>query len=271
MDRDYGTAQAADKNKTEQKTAKANAKAVSAVGRDQSSKSVKAQSPSKGKTKSAPEPCWKTIELDYRAGIKTLRQIAEEHGITHGAINKRAKRDDWERDLSKKIKAKADALVSKSAVSKPVSKEQRIAERDVVDANANAIVQVRLGQRRDIQRSRAITMGLLAELEQQVGADTVELLQQLGEIMRSPDDKGNDRRNDLYNKIISLPERAKTMKDLGESLRVLVSLERQAFGLDDKDNETVDALTAVLHEISNRNSNGFTPVAHDPEYDEDDS
>ena len=43
---------------------------------------------------------WERIELDYRAGIKTLRQIADENGITHGAINKRAKRDGWERDLS---------------------------------------------------------------------------------------------------------------------------------------------------------------------------
>ena len=45
-------------------------------------------------------PDWERIELDYRAGIKTLRQIADENGISHGAINKRAKRDGWERDLS---------------------------------------------------------------------------------------------------------------------------------------------------------------------------
>lgn len=44
-------------------------------------------------------PDWEHIELDYRAGVKTLRPIAAEHGITHGAINKRAKRDGWERDL----------------------------------------------------------------------------------------------------------------------------------------------------------------------------
>ena len=54
--------------------------------------------------KAAPAPAkavdWERIELDYRAGIKTLRQIADENGITHGAINKRAKRDGWERDLS---------------------------------------------------------------------------------------------------------------------------------------------------------------------------
>ena len=35
-------------------------------------------------------PDWERIELDYRAGMKTLRQIADEHGLTHGAINKRA-------------------------------------------------------------------------------------------------------------------------------------------------------------------------------------
>ena len=34
---------------------------------------------------------WEKIELDYRAGIKTMRQIADENGITHGAVNKRAK------------------------------------------------------------------------------------------------------------------------------------------------------------------------------------
>ena len=70
------------------------------------------KAPSTSKTPAAPkkpasaavpvkaQPDWERIELDYRAGIKTLRQIADEHGITHGAINKRARRNGWERDLS---------------------------------------------------------------------------------------------------------------------------------------------------------------------------
>jgi hypothetical protein len=58
----------------------------------------------------ATTPDWDRIELDYRAGIKTLREIADEQGITHGAINKRAKRDGWVRDLSAKIRAKAPAV-----------------------------------------------------------------------------------------------------------------------------------------------------------------
>lgn len=184
------------------------------------------------KANAKPAPDWEKIELDYRAGIKTLREIAADHGISHQAINKRAKRDGWARDLSEKISSKADELVAKTLVANSVAKETRVSEREIIDANAQAIVSVRLSHRKDIQRSRRITMGLLEELEQQTGAENVALLEQMGELMRREDDRGQDRLNDLYQKIISLPGRAKTMKDLGESLRVLVTLERQAFGLD---------------------------------------
>lgn len=175
---------------------------------------------------------WEKIELDYRAGILTLREIAAQHGISHGAINKRAKRDGWERDLAAKIQAKADALVSKAAVSMQVSAESRKAESAVVDANARAVADVRLAHRRDIHRSRNIVMELLGELEQQAGGDAAVLLADLGTLMRKEDEQGQDKLNDLYQKIVSLPGRAKTMKDLGESMRVLVTLERQAFGMD---------------------------------------
>ena len=180
-----------------------------------------------------PAPDWEKIEADYRAGILSLREIAEAHpGTNHVAIARKAKREGWSRDLSAKIRAKADALVTERTVTADVTAERRVSERDIIDANAQAIVSVRLSHRRDIQRSRSITMRLLEELELQSGRENAELLDQLGELMRREDDRGQDRLNDLYQKIISLPGRAKTMKDLGESLRVLVTLERQAFGLD---------------------------------------
>lgn len=50
--------------------------------------------PSKGALAATASPDWERIELDYRAGIKTLRQTAGEHGITHGAVNKRAKANE---------------------------------------------------------------------------------------------------------------------------------------------------------------------------------
>lgn len=216
-------------------------------------------------TNAKPAPDWEKIEADYRAGIKTLRQIAGEHGVSHVAINKRAKRDGWSRDLSAKIAAKADELVTKGAVTSAVTTESRISEREIIDANAQAIVSVRLSHRRDIQRSRRIAMALLEELEQQAGGEQVAMLEQLGELLRSEDDKGQDKLNDLYHKVISLPGRAKTMKDLGESLRVMVTLERQAFGLDDKDQKPQDSLTTLLQTIAGGNASAFRPVAHDPE------
>ena len=108
------------------------------------------------------------------------------------------------------------------------------AEREVIEANAQAIATVKLAHRKDIQRARGITMRLLEELEYQTGAENVFLLGQLGDLLRSEDDKGQDKLNELYRKIISLPERAKTMKLLADSLRVTVDMQRQAFGMDAK-------------------------------------
>ena len=213
----------------------------------------KPAAPEKATGKAAPD--WERIELDYRAGIKTLRQIADENGITHGAINKRAKRDGWERDLSEKIHAKADVLVSKAAVSSQVSKEARIAEKQVVDANAQAVADVRLAHRRDIHRARKLTNSLLDELEKQTDPDTLVMLAELGDLLRAPDENGMDKLNDLYQKVISLPERSKTMKTLAESLQKLVDMERVAFGMDAKDADKpqpgtpghVPAAVAIYH------------------------
>lgn len=209
---------------------------------------------------------WEKIELDYRAGVKSLREIASEQGVSDTAIRKRAKRDDWVRDLSAKIKAKADDLVRKEQVRAEVRTANHISEKKTIDANANLVASVRLSHRKDIQRSRSIAMKLFDELEHQVGVENAENLEMLGELLRSEDDKGRDALNDIYHKIISLPGRVKSMKDLSDTLKTLVGLERQAFGLDDENNKPVDALTALLERVSTGNSSAFKPIADDPEY-----
>ena len=241
----------------------------------------KAPSTAKTKTPAAPkkpagaavpvkaQPDWERIELDYRAGIKTLRQIADEHGITHGAINKRARRNGWERDLSGKINAKADALVSKALVSTPVSTESQIAERQVIEAAATAVADIRLAHRHDIRRARTLTNALLNELEQQTDPNTLTMLQELGELLRREDDNAQDRRNDIYMKVISLSERSKTMKTLADSLRLVVDMERTAFGMDKDQVPAADPLTALLKTITAGTNSTFKPVPHDPEHDED--
>lgn len=175
-------------------------------------------------------PDWEAIESAYRAGLMSIREIASQHGITHGAINKRAKRDGWERDLKAKIKAKADTLVSKREVSRQVSTETATNERILIEANAEVIANVRMEHRGDIRRARNIASSLFGELEAQC-AD-VGALEQLGDLMFNPDDKGQDKLNEIYHKVISMPGRVKSMKDLSDTLKTLIGLERQAYDID---------------------------------------
>lgn len=219
-------------------------------------------------TKPKTPPDWERIELDYRAGIKSLRQIGEEHGISHAAIAKRAKASGWERDLAAKIQAKADTLVTKSAVTKEVTTETNVSEREVIEANAQAIADIRLAHRRDIQQAQNIVINLMEELKHQTGVENAALLAELGEIMRQEDDKGQDKRNDLYRKIISLPERARTMKTLTDSLTSVINLQRQAFGMDKDAESVVDAFTKMLERVTSGNNSAFIPVAHDPEHED---
>ena len=211
-------------------------------------------------------PDWDQIELDYRAGVKSLRQIASEQNVSEGAIRKRSKRDDWSRDLSKKIQAKADDLVRKETVRSEVRTKLTITEKDTIDANGQKQASIRITHRKDISRARFISMKLFDELELMVGAENVNLLQQLGELLYSPDDKGMDKLNDLYMKVINLPNRVKAIKELSDTMKTLVALERQAYGLEEKENTTVDALTSMLERISQSNSSAFQPVQNDKDY-----
>jgi AcrR family transcriptional regulator len=177
-------------------------------------------------------PDWERIETDYRAGILSTREIAAAAGISHTAINKRAKKDGWVRDLKAKIQAKADELVSRRVVSTEVSSQKAATERQIIEANAERIAQVRGEHRGDIQRVRSLALNLLGELEGQ--SASLEDLATLGELLRNPDDDGNDRRNDLYLKIISTPSRIDSAKKVAETLKHAITMEREAYGLDDK-------------------------------------
>lgn len=175
-------------------------------------------------------PDWERIEQLYRAGTLSVREIASACGVSHVAIHKRAKRDGWERDLQAKIKAKADSLVNTDLVNTQVNKEALVTERNIVEANAQVIANIRIAHRTDIGRYRKLANKLLEELEGLT--DNRDLFEKLGVLMLSPDDNGLDKLNDLYRKVIELPTRSKVMKELGETLKNLIALERQAYNVE---------------------------------------
>ena len=105
-------------------------------------------------------PDWERIEFDYRAGLLSSREIASAGGVSHTAINKRAKRLGWDRDLAVRIQTKADALVARRMVSDEVAAQRLATERQIIEASAERIAQVRGEHRGDIQRVRTLALSL---------------------------------------------------------------------------------------------------------------
>lgn len=201
---------------------------------------------------------WERIEAEYRAGVLSLREIAAKHdGSNHVAIARRAKKEGWTRDLSARIQAKAEALVTEQTVTAGVTASKAVTAKQIVEENAQAIANVRLAHRRDINRSRTLAMSLLQELEDQTGNQ--DLLEGLRELMAPPegdDSKASEaaynKRLEMFDKVVSLSSRTDTMKKLSETLKNLIALEREAYGLKTGDSEPGEAAPAGLDHFYGR-------------------
>jgi hypothetical protein len=117
----------------------------------------------------------------------------------------------------------------------------------IVEANAERIADVRMAHRTDIARGRRLAISLLEELEHETGS--IDLYHELGELLRAPDDKGQDKRNDLYNRVISSAGRIDSMKKLADTLKVLVAMEREAYGIKEEQEKPTNALAELLRQV----------------------
>ncbi|MDD1131152.1 hypothetical protein [Pseudomonas shahriarae] len=201
---------------------------------------------------STKQPDWEAIERAYRAGVLSVREIAASCGVSHTAIQKRAKANGWERDLKAKIKAKADSLVAKREVATQVASKSVETEREIIEVNAEVIANIRMAHRGDISRCRSLTNKLLDELESLT--DEQGTIKSLIKQFKEGEYEDGEAMADmlaLANKIGALPSRTKTMKELAETLKTLVALERQAYDLDTKSGgNDADELSKMMDELS---------------------
>jgi hypothetical protein len=193
---------------------------------------------------------WDLIEPDWRANIKSKQQLSQEYGVSRAAMDKHFGKLGILRDLGEKIRAKADALVTQSVVTRPVTAQTTVTEQEIIEGNAALQANIIQAQRKDISRSRRLTMSLLDELEHQT--EHIDLYRELGELLAAPDEKGQDKRLDLFMKAMSLPSRTTTMKQLADSLKVLVALEREAFGIDARQEEGNAGIDDVIRRVRDR-------------------
>lgn len=147
---------------------------------------------------------WIGIEQQYRAGVRSLRDIGAEFGITEGAIRKKARKEDWVRDLSEKIKFKAQELVRKTEVRNTVRKET---QQGIIDSVAQQQAAVLLNERTDIKRLSALCEKFENELEQ-------------------------------YDE--DLEKKAKVLKSIIDTRKTLIELRRRNYNISDNSNGDAD-------------------------------
>jgi len=173
---------------------------------------------------------WESVERHFRAGILTLRQIADDHGTSHQTVSARAKKEGWEQDLTARIKAKADAMLTKAELTSELTAAEVVSNKQIIDSGAQAIVNIVVGHRVTIRRNRSLSEKLMSELEAQ--CDSQDELEQLSEILACSDDSATEKLAALCRKVVSLPSRVDSAKKLADTVRILVGLEREAFGMD---------------------------------------
>lgn len=213
---------------------------------------------------------WEQIERDYRADVLSIAQISRESGAPSSTIRARAKRLGWSRNLTARIKSKADEIVNQDAIKNAVANIQA-SEEQTIEENARLTAGVRLAHRKDINRARLATVTLLDDLEAMIGQDGRE---GLAELLKALVDEGLIEERDstaiaAYKKATGLSQQIANMQKLADTMTKFVALERQAWNLDNLDDSSHDPLKTLLDSIASSNNNAFDVVVDDPEYDAD--
>ncbi len=147
------------------------------------------------------------IEEGWRAGVLSPHQLADAYTeqtgtpVSHAAIIKHFRKLGIPRDLSQKIKAKAESMVTQSMVTGKVTNE-----REIIDANAAVVAHVDRAHRGMAKRMRETVDKLNAEL----------------------DTCGED-----------LHKKSQIAKNLTDTFQKLANLEREIFRLSDSPVETL--------------------------------
>lgn len=174
---------------------------------------------------------WEAMEADWRAGVKSVLQLSKEHGVSRAAILKHWDKEGVPRDLAARIEARANSLVTQAAVTREVTPESRVTERNIVEANAAVIADAVINQRADVRRARATVQRLWSLVDAEL--DYPAELAKLGAMMQAPDEFGNDKLNEMYMAAISLPQQIKNAKLLADAIKIMIELERKVLRIDD--------------------------------------
>lgn len=171
---------------------------------------------------------WAYIQAQYELAEKSVPQLSKETGVPAQRIFAVANRNGWERaqDPQEAAQKRAELRLAREELEASTLQE---AKELAVRVNSEMQYQMLATHRTDIGKARDLSMKLFDELKTMM--ENAPALLSLGAAMRSEDDRGRDKQNDIYHAIIGFAGRVDALKKLSEVAKNLILLERQAYGV----------------------------------------
>lgn len=193
-------------------------------------------------------PDWELAEKLYRAGQLSLTEIGIRiGGVSKVAVKKHMDKAGIKRDLEDDVRKAVKRKLAEDAVNDKVNgfhakRRKPLTDRAIIEAGAQMGSAVVASHRRDIQFGRDVAGMLMSQLH-----EATERIVEIEEaIADEPDSTAAQRtRKAMMNRAVSLPTRAGVVRDLTTAMKNLQGLERVAFGLTDKTDESPDYETEL--------------------------
>jgi hypothetical protein len=158
---------------------------------------------------------WVAIEVAYRAGTLSIREIARQHGVSDTAIRKHAKAAAWTKDLSARVRIQVRESLVREGSRHCELAGIKPSDAAIVDEAAAIGVAVVRSHRGDIAAVRKAAAGLISELGLRGPPAEWQLSGAEGPML------------------LKINDRSRVLSDLAAIMARLIPLERQAFGLDE--------------------------------------
>ena len=179
---------------------------------------------------------WELIEREFRTGRFSMTQLEKRHGVHRPTISRRAKKGNWEKDLTERVRERTQQKITKASLSPEAQAAFDNDDDQIVEYAANENAAVVKGHRKNLERWRGIAERYAELLESQLaeGKIAVEL------------PSGGTAEID-----VPLEYVGKCMGHGTQALDRVIKLERQNYGLDvnDKD-DGVKSFEELMAEVA---------------------
>lgn len=181
---------------------------------------------------------WQKVRLEYETSQFSDAELGRRHKVSAPAIRKKAKKENWKRDLAKKVRQLAnEKLVHEDAKVSIGSRKVSTGEsRETF--NEEQEVELAAQTRVAVLREHRVVIGKGMKLCNQLADDLFQAMSATPDIEEQVDketaDDSNSKRRDSMLKAISIPTHAGSLDKLANAITKIISLERTAFNLNDE-------------------------------------